>query len=136
MPWAKFIKAHLGVLVGFDFFTVEVLTWCGLVCYHVLFAIDIASRKVELLGMAVNSGGAWMEQIARSLVDVFDGFLLGKRCVLTDRVVLGAGDACRMKIESELLHDQRTNGRGTRAVGARELHRRTAAQLGIGGREP
>ena len=50
-----------------------------------LFAIDIASRKVEILGMAVNPGGAWMEQIARNLVDVFDGFLLGKRCVLTDR---------------------------------------------------
>ena len=26
MPWAKSIKAHLGVLVGIDFFTVEVLT--------------------------------------------------------------------------------------------------------------
>jgi len=26
MPWARFIKAHLGVLVGIDFFTVEVLT--------------------------------------------------------------------------------------------------------------
>jgi putative transposase len=85
MPWARFIKAHLGVLIGIDFFTVEVLTWFGLVRYHVLFAIDIASRKVEILGMAVNPGGAWMEQIARNLVDVFDGLLLGKRCVLTNR---------------------------------------------------
>ena len=54
MPWAKFIKAHLGALVGMDFFTVEVVTWFGLVRYHVLFAIDIASRKVEILGAAVN----------------------------------------------------------------------------------
>jgi putative transposase len=51
----------------------------------VLFAIDIASRKVEILGAAVNPGGAWMEQIARNLLDVVDGFLLGKRYVLTDR---------------------------------------------------
>ena len=35
MPWAKFINAHLGVLVGIDFFTIAVLTWFGLVRYHV-----------------------------------------------------------------------------------------------------
>ena len=39
------------------FFTVEVVTWLGLVRYHVLFAIDIATRKVEILGAAVNPGG-------------------------------------------------------------------------------
>ena len=33
----------------------------------------------------MNPGGAWMEQIARNLVDVVDGFLLGKRYVLIDR---------------------------------------------------
>ena len=91
MPRAKFIKAHLGALVGMDFLTVEVVTWLGLVRYHVLFAIDIASRKVEILGAAVNPGGAWMEQIARNLVDVVDGFLLGKRYVLTDRDPLYTG---------------------------------------------
>ena len=91
MPWAKFIKAHVGALVGMDFFTVEVVTWLGLVRYHVLFAIDIASRRVSILGAAVDPGGAWMEQIARNLVDVVDGFLLGKRYVLTDRDPLYTG---------------------------------------------
>jgi putative transposase len=85
MPWATFIKAHLGVLVGMDFFTVEVVTWLGLIRYHVLFAIDIASRKVEILGIAVNPGGPWMGQMARNLVDALDGFLLGKRYLLLDR---------------------------------------------------
>jgi transposase InsO family protein len=85
MSWATFIKAHLGVLVGMDFFTVEAVTWLGLVRYHVLFAIDIASRKVEILGIAVNPGGPWMEQMARNLVDALDGFLLGKRYLLLDR---------------------------------------------------
>ena len=68
-----------------DFFTVEVVTWLGLVRYHVLFAIGIASRKVEILGAAVNPGGGWMEQMARNLVDGVDGFLVGKRYVLVDR---------------------------------------------------
>jgi len=85
MSWATFIKAHLGAIVGMDFFTVEVATWLGLVRYHVLFAIDIASRKVEIVGMAVNPGGPWMEQMARNLVDAVDGFLVGKRYVLIDR---------------------------------------------------
>jgi putative transposase len=51
----------------------------------VLFAIDIATRKVEILGIAVNPSGLWMEQMARNLVDATDGFLLGKRYVLLDR---------------------------------------------------
>jgi transposase InsO family protein len=85
MSWATFIKAHLGVLVGMDFFAVEAVTLLGLVRYHVLFAIDIASRKVEILGIAVNPGGPWMEQMARNLVDALDGFLLGKRYLLLDR---------------------------------------------------
>jgi len=66
MSWATFIKAHLGVIVGMDFFTVEAMTWLGLVRYHVLFAIDIATRKVEILGIAVNPGGHWMDQMARN----------------------------------------------------------------------
>jgi len=85
MSWATFIKAHLGVLVGMDFFTVEVVTWLGLIRYHVLLAIDIASRKVEIVGMAATPGGPWMEQMARNLVDAVDGFLVGKRYVLIDR---------------------------------------------------
>jgi transposase InsO family protein len=85
MSWATFIKAHLGVIVGMDFFTVEAVTWLGLVRYHVLFAIDVASRKVAILGIATNPGGSWMEQMARNLVDAVDGFLVGKRYVLIDR---------------------------------------------------
>jgi putative transposase len=85
MSWATFIRAHLGVLVGMDFFTVEVVTWLGLIRYHVLFAIDVASRKVAILGIAANPGGSWMEQMARNLVDAVDGFLLGKQYVLIDR---------------------------------------------------
>ena len=73
MSWATLIRANLGVIVGMDFFTVEAATLLGLVRYHVLFAIDFASRKVEILGIAVNPGGHWMEQMARNLVDATDG---------------------------------------------------------------
>jgi len=35
--WAEFIRSHLAVLVGTDFFSVEVLTLRGLVTHYVLF---------------------------------------------------------------------------------------------------
>jgi putative transposase len=82
MPWSKFIKAHL---VGMDFFTVEVMTLFGLVRYHVLFAIDIGSRVVEIAGICREPDGRWMMQMARNLVDMEDGFLRGKRHMILDR---------------------------------------------------
>lgn len=85
MPWSKFIKAHLGAIVGMDFFTVEVMTLFGLVRIHVLFAIDIGSRVVEIAGIGRDPDGRWMEQIARNLLDIEDGFLRGKRYLILDR---------------------------------------------------
>jgi hypothetical protein len=81
MSWGTFIKAHLGAIAGMDFFTVEVVTLLGLIRYHVLFVIDIGSRTVEIAGIGRDPGGRWMEQMARNLVDVEDGFLRGKRYV-------------------------------------------------------
>jgi putative transposase len=85
MSWMTFIKAHLGAIAAADFFTVEVASLAGLVRYHVFFLIDIASRQVEITGITSRPGGSWMEQIARNLLDVEDGFLLGKRYLLLDR---------------------------------------------------
>jgi putative transposase len=39
--WSEFIRAHMDVLAGMDFFTVEVLTWTGLATYYVLFFIHL-----------------------------------------------------------------------------------------------
>ena len=83
--WATFIKAHLGVIAGMDFFTVEVVTAVGLVRYHVLFVIDIGSRMVEVVGVARDPAGEWMKQMARNLLDADDGFLRGKRYLILDR---------------------------------------------------
>ena len=44
--WRDFIRAHMEVLVGTDFFTVEVLTLKGLVTYYVLFFMHLESRRV------------------------------------------------------------------------------------------
>src|SRR5713101_7262194 len=39
--WKDFIAAHMSVLAGADFCTVEVLTWRGLVTYYVLFFLHL-----------------------------------------------------------------------------------------------
>jgi|ERR1700678_234346 putative transposase len=52
--WAAFIRTHLAVLAGTDFFAVEVLTLRGLVTYYVLFFIHLESRKVDIAGITVH----------------------------------------------------------------------------------
>ena len=45
--WSAFLRAHWGAIAAMDFFTVEVVTWAGLVRFHVFFVIDLASRRGE-----------------------------------------------------------------------------------------
>jgi hypothetical protein len=44
--WKEFIRSHMDVLAGADFFTVKVLTWRGLTKYYILFFIEVGSRRV------------------------------------------------------------------------------------------
>ena len=61
--WKEFIRAHMDVLAGTDFFAVEVLTLRGLVTYYVLFFIHLKSRRVEVAGITPHPNAAWMKQI-------------------------------------------------------------------------
>jgi putative transposase len=83
--WSTFLKAHWDCLAAADFLTVEVLTWRGLVTYHVLFVIELASRAVHIAGITTNPNEPWMTQVARNLTDAIDGFLRGKCHLILDR---------------------------------------------------
>jgi putative transposase len=48
MNWADFIRSHMAVLAGVDFFTAEVLTWRGLKTYYVLFFLHLETRRVTI----------------------------------------------------------------------------------------
>lgn len=82
--WKEFIKSHWSVLAACDFFSVELLVKGRLVRCMVLFAIDVATRKVEILGIRPQPNGPWMEQIARN-VSGEGGFLAGKKYLIHDR---------------------------------------------------
>jgi len=96
MSWSDFLRAHWGAIAAMDFFTVEVLTLGGLVRHHVLFVIDLATRRVEIFGVAVNPDGTWMKQMARNLTDEVDGFLLEHRYLIMDRDPVFTRDFHRM----------------------------------------
>ena len=59
--WSAFIRIHLALLVGTDFFTMEVLTLRGLVTYYVLFFIHLESRKVDIAGITIHPDERWMD---------------------------------------------------------------------------
>ena len=83
--WSEFIRAHMEVLAGMDFFTVEVLTWRGLATYYVLFLIHLESRRITIAGMSRHPTQTWMEQMARNVTDESTGCLRDIRYVLHDR---------------------------------------------------
>src|SRR3569833_3154094 len=86
MNWANFIRAHMAVLAGIDFFTVEKQTWRGLTTYYVLFFLHLETRRVSVAGITRHPNEDWMVQMARNAVDVIDGPLLPVRFILHDRV--------------------------------------------------
>jgi hypothetical protein len=61
------LNAHWGGIAGADFFTTDVRTWRGLVKYYTVFVIDLASRRVQILGSALHPEALFMQQIVRAL---------------------------------------------------------------------
>ena len=83
--WSAFIRIHLALLAGTDFFTAEVLTLHGLVTYYVLFFIHLESRRVDIAGVTVHPNERWMRQIARNMTMEGYGALRDCRYLLHDR---------------------------------------------------
>ena len=83
--WAAFLKAQWGAVAATDFFSVEVLSWAGIVRYQVFFVIDLKTRAVALAGITHELHEAWVVQAARGLLDAIDGFLKDARFLIHDR---------------------------------------------------
>jgi transposase InsO family protein len=83
--WKEFIRMHMDVLVGTDFFTAEVWTLGGLVTYYVLFCIHLGSRKVHRAGVTPHPNAAWMVQVARNVTMEEWGFPSPGQYLIHDR---------------------------------------------------
>ena len=75
----------MAVLTGADFFTVEVLTWRGLITYYVLFFLHLETRRVSLADITRHPTEEWMNQMGRNATDETSGYLRQQRYVLHGR---------------------------------------------------
>jgi putative transposase len=113
ITWKTFLKAHWGAIAATDFFTIEVVTWRGLVRYFVLFVIDLKMRRVEIAGIAASPDGAWMHQIARNLTNCDDGALIPDpqpRSALHQDVPGDARECRSASFEAAKPHSERLRG--------------------------
>jgi putative transposase len=85
MSWSEFLSSHWEVMAATDFFTTEVWTAKGLIRYHVLFVIRLATREVKIVGIVPEPNDEWMKQVARNMTDCLDGFLKGYKYLIHDR---------------------------------------------------
>jgi hypothetical protein len=83
--WKTFLAAHWDGLAAADFFTVEVLTWRGLVRYVVFFVMTLKTRAVEIAGITNQPDDPWMTQMARNLTNPHDGSLRDAHHLILDR---------------------------------------------------
>ena len=83
--WNTFIKSHWDSACACDFFSVEAWGLKGLTRYLVFFVIELATRKVEIVGIHADPCETQMIQWARNLTDAQDGFLKDKRILIHDR---------------------------------------------------
>jgi putative transposase len=78
--WTEFLRSQAQGILAFDFFTIETLMLRTL---YVLFAIQLGSRRVHVLGVTRNPDSAWVTQQARNLA--VEERLHGVRFLIRDR---------------------------------------------------
>ncbi len=83
--WDQFLKSHWHVLTACDFFSIELLVKGKLIRCMVLFAMELSTRKVEIIGINQNPHGQWMEQIARNMTAFDNGLFENKKYLIHDR---------------------------------------------------
>jgi len=83
--WQTFLRAHWGAIAGADFFTTEVWTWRGLVTFYTLFVIDLASRRIQIVGSTPHPDALFIRQVGRTLTAAEDGLRRDHRVPIYDR---------------------------------------------------
>jgi len=83
--WKTFLASHWESIAACDFFSVEAWGLNGLTRYMVFFVIELATRRVQIVGIHADPCEKQMLQWARNLTDAEDGFLKGKRIMIHDR---------------------------------------------------
>ena len=70
--WDDFIKRHFKTLWACDFFTKTVWTMLGPKTFHVLFFINVLTRKVHIAGITEHPNREWVNNRAKTISFLFD----------------------------------------------------------------
>src|ERR1019366_6853085 len=92
--WQTFLRAHWGAIAAADFFTTEVRTWRGLVTYYTVFVIDLASRRVQIVGGTPHPDEAFMRQVGCTLTAADAGVLGRHHVLICDRDAKWSAPVC------------------------------------------
>ena len=74
-----------GTITAADFFTTDVWTWRGLVTYYTVFVIDLASRRVHIVGSTPHPDAPFMSQVSRTLTAADTGLMRDHTVLICDR---------------------------------------------------